>query len=224
MSDGREPPDYEAEVQAAARMNARYVRLRLSNGEAGLLKSIHGFAERFGYAESVIEEKVDSDEIFAAMFALEPSRQRIHEQIAAAWIRDLETVDDFHGPMARTGSDALYVTAGGIIGFTPGERAPRALSFMWTTGETEFFALHTYTKEAGGYQDARARELLSPLEYFRLGSDRPETALVLIADGEYYTPEVLGELRQSTRTEPPLSYVCPIGELPAILASHAYPD
>ena len=217
------PPDYEAEVQALAKVNARYVGVRLSNRDAGLLNSIRTWADRFGYSQSEIEDKIRSDPIFAAVFAHEPSRQRVHEQIAADWITGLETVDGLER-LARSGSDALYVLEQGTIGYSPSWRAARALNFMWTTGTTEFFGLHTYTRQSGGSQTSRVRELAQALEYFQLGAERSEVALVLITDGSYYTTEMLDELRTFTRTEPPLSYVCRLEELPAILARHAYPE
>ena len=220
MCEPVSPPDYEEAVRRASRLNARRVGPALERSDNWIYEKVRDFAETFGFEESEVVSRMRSDPMLAAKFAKKPNRQRIHLSEAAPWISERDLVDDFRA-LKLFGNDALYVGRNGCITDRAARgRAPRALSFMWTTGETEFYALHDFTKESGGSQNARFREIRQVMRYFQRGGESAEVALVVITDGEYYTSEKIQELRALVRESPPLSYVCPIEELPAILERH----
>ena len=84
------PPDYEALVGSARMANAGKVAERLSQNDENILKRIRLFHKRFGFPEEEIKEKIRGDNMFAAHFAIDPSRQTIHEKIAEEWLKKLK--------------------------------------------------------------------------------------------------------------------------------------
>lgn len=212
----RPPPDYDKIEQKKWRENAKKVVSRLDNRDRNLAKRIQTFVSRFGYPRNQVEAKIRRDRLFASHFALEPRRTGLHENVAAKWINELDAVSNFE-TLSKSGKNAYYVTSDGEIRKGMEHPPTKSLDFMWTTGNTLFFATHKYTKESGGNQDSQFKEVRHLLELFQKGNISGDIVLIAIVDGPYYNSRRMDDLRRFTRERQPLSFAIPIEELPSLL-------
>jgi hypothetical protein len=214
----RPPPNYDEIERKRWSANAKQVLNRLRDGEKNLLKRIATFIDRFGFPEADVKEKIRSDSMFAAHFAMEPRRQGIHEKMAAQWIQDLDEVQDFK-TLPKSGQRAYYITSDGEIRLGMKPAPSKSLDFLWKTGDTTFYAAHKYTKEGGGNQDSQFIEMRNLLQHFMTGV-ATDSVLMVIVDGPYYTENRMKDLRRFARTTAPCSYAIPIQDVPTILKEY----
>ncbi len=212
----REGPDYHSIEIRKWRENAKDVTSRLGKREANLLKRIALFVRRFGFSRESVEEKIENDVMFAAHFAIEPRRQGIHEHAAAEWLEKLEGVENFV-KLPKSGPLALYITSDGEVRKGMKRAPSKSLDFHWRVGKRHYFASHKYTFEGGGNQDSQFKEMKDLLEKFQKGSASPNIALLVIADGPYYTESKMAELRRFTRSSAPLSHALSIDQIPSVI-------
>ena len=104
----------------------------LSTNQDDIIKNIQTFTDRFGFQESDVRKKIQTDNIFAAHFTKEPWRQGFHEKVAAEWIEELETVKAFE-TLKKRGRNAYYVTNHGFqpipsVAFRPTHASTNRLS------------------------------------------------------------------------------------------------
>lgn len=212
----RPPPDYTALEHQAWRTNASQVIARLEGDEPNLGKRIATFVRRFGFRVPEVREKIRSDPMFRAHFAIEPRRQGFHERIAAEWIRSLPEVGDFR-VLPKSGRNAVYITSDGEV--RRGLRKPpaKSLDFTWRAEGHRCYAAHKYTLEGGGNQDSQFNEMRSLLEHFQKAHADADIVLVVIVDGPYYTDAKMEQLRRFVRSSAPFSYAVPIEDLPDTL-------
>lgn len=155
MSDNPAPPDYDVIERQMWRDNAQEVLARLDADEPNLLQRIETYVQRFGYTDSQVRSKIRSDPMFAAIFAMEPRRQGLHEKKAAEWLRELPTVREF-ATLPKSGKNALYVTSDGEVKLGRDLQNPpsKSLDFRWRTGDLTCYGMHKFTKVGGGNQTA----------------------------------------------------------------------
>lgn len=179
-------PDFEKEFVKAIRDNLTMVIDLLDKNDAGLSKRIATFASRFDFAVAEVKKKIRKDEMFRAVFAKDPGKQKIHENIAAAYIARIPGVRDF----IQLGHDALVVFQGAVSSRKDVRRrgatmTAKTIDFMWEYKGKKIYASHKYTKQSGGAQDNQYRDLQ---EFIRQAneSNLPNTYFLAIADGKYY--------------------------------------
>jgi len=209
------PPDYNGIEAGRWRKNADDVLPRLQSRDKYLLKTIERFSRQFGYTKTEIEEKIKSDEKFAAWFAKQPGRQGIHEKIAEEWLNQNLGVKVEKLP--TSGKDAWYMDEGGkFVRWTEkGEPPSKSMDFKWNFGGITYFAMHKHTSGDGGGQDQSRKEIFKMLQMFSKAQDETKV-FIAIADGSHYTPDRMATLKKQTSRTPP-SYVVPIEEVPAII-------
>lgn len=212
------PPDYDAIELMAWRKNAKDVPARLSDNDKNILKRIGTYIERFGYPEDDVKEKINSDQMFAANFTLEPRRQGFHEKIAGEWIRNLDNVSDFR-ILPKSGKNAFHISSDGNVLKGIPNATSKSLDFIWKTGKIKVYAMHKYTKEGGGNQDSQYKEMVTLLKRFMECGDRG-CILIVIVDGKYYNKQKMEGLLDYTRSRPPKSYAVQIAEVPNILKEY----
>lgn len=210
------PPDYTALEHEAWKKNASQVVARLDEDEPNLLKRIATFVRRFGFHVHEVRQKILSDPMFRAHFAIEPRRQGFHEKIASKWIRSLPDISDFR-VLPKSGRNAVYITSDGEV--RQGLRKPpsKSLDFTWQADGRQFYAAHKYTLEGGGNQDSQFNEMRSLLEHFQKAHADSNIVLFVIVDGPYYTDAKMDDLRRFARSSAPFSYAVPIEDLPDTL-------
>ena len=214
------PPDWDGIEQRMWRANAKDVVAEARARSARLMKRVDLFVWRFGGTVDSVLAKIQDDPMFAAWFAKEPRRQSPHEQIAADYLQQFDSIVKFIR-LKQTGNLALYLNRDGEIvprNQIQGDRPSKALDFEWESPSgVRCLASHKYTKEGGGNQDSQFREQRTLLSNFQSRSTN-NTALFVICDGPYYDEQRMTTLRMQCRTNPPLSFACHIEEVSSIVA------
>lgn len=180
-------PDYEDAFVRAIRANLTKVIEQLDVRDAGLSKKIGTFASRFEFAVEAVEKKIRNDEMFRASFAKDPGKQKIHENIAAAFIERMPGVENFR----QLAHDGLVVIHGAVrsrkeVRAEGATARAKTIDFAWDLCGKKVYASHKYTKEGGGGQDNQYKDLQ---EFIREAneSNRNDAYFLAIADGNYYS-------------------------------------
>ena len=218
MSDFKKipPPNWEGEsLNRLWRENAAAVPDAVNARDRGMMKRIATYCRRFGYDCKRVIDKIISDEMFAAHFTKDPTKQGIHEKIAANYLRKFKCIDNFE-ILPRGGRGALFVDTEGVLRPYNKHQASaqdsKSLDFRWNTAGVTCYASHKYTKESGGAQDHQFRDQKRFLENFK-HHDNPQTVCFAICDGAYYTPDKMKELENETRDKAPLSFAVHIEDV-----------
>lgn len=179
-------PDYEGEFVRAIRVNLTRVIDQLDAKNKGLAKKVNTFASRFEFAVDAVEQKIREDEMFRAFFAKDPGKQKIHENIAAAFIHRMPKVENFN----QLAHDGLVVIQGAVrsrkdVRAEGATARAKTIDFSWDMCGKKVYASHKYTKHSGGAQDNQYRDLQ---EFIREAneSNRRDACFLAIADGDYY--------------------------------------
>lgn len=179
-------PDYEGAFMRAIRANLTKVIEQLDTGDSGLSKKIGTFASRFEFTVEAVEKKIRNDEMFRAFFAKDPGKQKIHENIAAAFIERMSGVEDFK----QLAHDGLVVVQGAVrsrkeVRAEGATARAKTIDFMWDLCGKKIYASHKHTKGGGGGQDNQYKDLQ---EFIREAneSNRHDAYFLAIADGDYY--------------------------------------
>lgn len=180
-------PDYEGDFVRAIRVNLTQVINQLDAKNEGLARKIGTFASRFEFAIDVVEQKIREDEMFRAFFAKDPGKQKIHENIAAAFITRIPLIENFE----QLAHDGLVVIQGAVrprkeVRAEGATARAKTIDFAWDTCGKKVYASHKYTKHSGGAQDNQYRDLQ---EFIREAneSNRRDAYFLAIADGDYYS-------------------------------------
>lgn len=200
--------------QQGWRKNARSVIANLQ--EKNITKKITTYAWRFGYNEEQIREKIRSDKMFAAHFATDPKKQKLHEVAAADWLAGIPSVEKFES-LPSSGRGSLYVTADGEIQEGRGRAPGKSLDFRWITKGKTCIASHKYTDQTGGAQDQQFNEMVELLKRFRNCAEA-DYVLIVIVDGPYYTEKKMQKLLDLIRNDKLRSFAVHIEQVPGILS------
>ena len=210
-----QPPDYEKIEKQLWRKNGNEVRYLLKNQDSGLLRRIQTFADRFGFDEAEVCEKINDDFMFACCFAKDAMRTGFHEKEAEKYLRMFPDLIRFFTSLPASGKNAKYVDRRGNIVTGKKPSGIKSLDFMWIAGNTHIrcLATHKFTREPGGSQDHQRDELIRLLQMFQ-NCDNENIALFAICDGPYYNARTLSILREHVRKESPYSFACSVGNVP----------
>ena len=211
-----EPPDYEGIVLNLWPERAKEVIPELRSNDELLLKRIRTFVERFQFPEADVKNEIMTNSMFAATFAKNPTRQKIHESIAVEWLN--KHLNSHVKLLPAAGKDALYITKDGNI-VQSSERkdgSSKSIDFRWKQGQYTVYATHKYTKDSGGAQDNQFADARKSLENF-LHADDQSIIFLAIVDGAYYNNKKMAELERVTRHEAPRSYAVHIEEVPDLM-------
>lgn len=174
---------YKGAVSQAWKKNIDQVRDLLSANDKKLLYKIQSASQRWDIPVSEIKESITKDRVAAAHFAVDPSKQKIHEKTAAEFIRNLDGVVDFNYPPNR----ALYVSNG--VPITGNELkiypAAKTVDFKWQYRTFKIYASHKYTHDSGGAQGNQYKDLQAFIRAC-YGSTDSKLRFIAIADGAFY--------------------------------------
>lgn len=212
----RAPPDYDLIEQLLWREQSREVVDVLDDDDQNILKKIRTYAWRFGYTEEEVKVHIRKDAMFAAWFTKEPQRMKLHEKVAAEWLKDIDQIDGFES-LPTGGQNAWYIATDGELRRGKKPTGVKSLNFRWKTGKYRIFASHKYTKESGGNQDSQFREAQAMLRYFQQCAVDNHTVVLAIVDGPYYTPAKMTQLHRFERLFPPFSKALSVEKVPDFL-------
>ena len=182
----KQPPDYEKEYAEALRRNHDYVISSLDAKDEDMFLKIDNFCAKHGFDRERVMKLMRTEEYFRAVFAIDPAKQKIHENTAAKFIESLSEIKDFkqlgHSDMALFHGAVMPKKELKKLG---GHGTAKTIDFSWTTKGKKIYASHKYTRESGGAQDNQYEDLK---EFIREAnfSDLSDTFFVAIADGDYY--------------------------------------
>ena len=161
---------------------------------------ISNWANKFGYSFNEIKEKIINDEVFRCVFAKDPAKQNLYQNLASKYISSLDIVENFK-VLPAGGKDAVYLTNGKILKgnlLKNQSKDIKSIDFMWNCKNITFYASHKYTEMNGGAQDNQYKDIQDFLHH---SIDCNEKRLQRLTDGK-------------------TSFVLNIQELPAFLRGH----
>ena len=148
---------------------------------------ISNWANKFGYSFDEIKEKIINDEIFRCVFAKDPAKQNLYQNLAAQYIESLNIVENFI-VLPSGGKQAVYLRNGKILTGDVLQRQSKdikSIDFMWNVKELTFYASHKYTEMNGGAQDNQYKDIQDFLRHAR-DCNSKNTIFLAICDGDYY--------------------------------------
>ena len=174
---------YKKAVAQAWKKNIAQVRDLLIANDKKLLYKIQSASQRWNIPVSEIKESITKDRVAAAHFAVDPSKQKIHEKTAAEFIRNLNGIVDFN----LLPNKALYVSKG--VPITGDELkiypAAKTIDFKWQYRTFKIYASHKYTHDSGGAQGNQYKDLQAFIRAC-YGSTDSKLRFIAIADGAFY--------------------------------------
>ena len=148
---------------------------------------ISNWANKFSYSFDEIKEKIRNDEIFRCVFAKDPSKQNLYQNLASEYIQSLDIVENFK-ILPAGGKDAIYLTNGKILSgdlLKKQSKDIKSIDFMWNCKDFIFYASHKYTEMNGGAQDNQYKDIQDFLNHSRDCNEK-NTIFLAICDGNYY--------------------------------------
>lgn len=177
--------NYKKEYKNKVAENVNNVLTEL-NTEQMRVKIVN-WANKFGYSFDAIKEKIINDEIFRCIFAKDPNKQNLHQNLAAKYIESLSRISNFK-ILPSGGDNAIYLTNGKIF---EGQKLKhkskdiKSIDFTWNTSKYKFYASHKYTNDEGGAQDNQYKDIQDFLNHARDCNEK-NVIFLAICDGDYY--------------------------------------
>ena len=172
---------YKKQIQ----INVKEVLKDIDTNEMRL--KISNWADKFGYNFEEIKDKVINDEIFRCVFAKEPSRQNIYQNIAAKIIESVNGIKNFK-VLPSGGKNAYFIINGNIFkgeNLISKNQDAKSIDFYFEYGNFQFYVSHKYTKDEGGAQDNQYKDIQEFLKNSR-DTSLKNTIFLAICDGDYY--------------------------------------
>jgi len=148
---------------------------------------ISNWANKFGYSFNEIKGKIINDEVFRCVFAKDPAKQNLYQNLASKYISSLDIVENFK-VLPAGGKDAVYLTNGKILKgnlLKNQSKDIKSIDFMWNCKNLTFYASHKYTEMNGGAQDNQYKDIQDFLHHSRDCNEK-NTIFLAICDGDYY--------------------------------------
>ncbi len=177
--------NYQKEYKKQIKTNVSKVVSQIDDKQMKI--KIKNWAEKFGYSFNTIKNKILKDEAFRCIFAKDPAKQNIYENVASEYISSFDNVQEFK-KLPSAGDDALYLSNGKLLkGSELKNQAKdtKSIDFSWITNQTTVYASHKYTKDEGGAQDNQYADIQEFLKNARDCSLK-NVMFIAICDGEYY--------------------------------------
>ena len=187
MPRNRLPPNYEKEFIRQLQLNDGEVVRLLAGKDPGMVKKIHTFATRHNFSVTEVVKKIQKDPLLRGFFAKDPAKQKIHENIAARYVKKIKGITRFR----QLGHAELALLRGAIIPYKEvrrrgGTSRAKTIDFSWDFCGKEFYASHKYTRgRSGGSQGSQYKDLQ---EFIREANEslNSQQFFVAICDGDYY--------------------------------------
>ena len=220
-------PDYEALVQHARLANVEKLRGQLNSKQVEF--KLASWARRYGVEPEFVRYKTLTDDLFAVQFAADPSKQSIHQKIAAAHIQKLPLVQGFEALPAGGDTAEFLVSGLVVLGKSLKEatnRHGKSIDFKWGISaggeQLTVYITHKHTTSEGGSQDNQFADVKAFLEEAQRCKN-VDVAFIALCDGPYYSErEFSGHPSRiaAMRADYPglRSRICDIQKLPNVYA------
>jgi hypothetical protein len=175
--------DYQSEYKKQLKINISLVRSEIDNPDFVL--KIKNHAEKFNREPSEIREKIMTDDMYAEIFAKDPSKQNIYEKLAADYISKLKYISDFKN---LPNNAKIFVCDGVIV--NKRQNDVKSIDFYFKVGNKNIYVSHKYIKATyGGAQDNQyndVRNFLKNCNKINSGDDY----FISICDGPYFESKI----------------------------------
>lgn len=183
--------DYEKKIRIRQEENVKKVRENISSPE--MQKKIINFSSKYNLNKRYVEQKIIDDYSFRVQFAIDPSRQSYHEDIAYDYLKDLEIANKCIR-LPASGGNAKYVTENGIVNGSLGKKISnsKSIDFEFEIDNVKIYISHKYTKDDGGAQDNQFNDIKLFINDVNLMlnnniSNKYENKIfIALVDGPYY--------------------------------------
>lgn len=179
--------DFEKEVSKRLQENIREVRDSLDTED--IHNKIINYSNKYKLEPNYIHQLILDDINFASIFAKDPARQSIHENIVADYIKDLDVVKRAGSfkKLHSGGKNAKYATTHGVLKKKDGTKS---IDFEIRIKEEVVYATCKYTKDEGGSQDNQYADVRSYVQnVLKMTSQnykKENEHFIAIVDGGYY--------------------------------------
>lgn len=185
--------DYKSEELKRRQQNTKKLRDSLSNNKVD--KSLHekivNFCEKHSLEYELIKYKIIHDDLFVLNFIKDPTKQSIHQELAAAYIKKIPGVSSFQ-TLPAGGKNALYVINGIVLPESMKKNSSsnvKSIDFEWIYTnhigqKIKCYASHKYTHAEGGAQDNQYHDATSFLS--NAMGHQGNDFFYAICDGDYY--------------------------------------
>lgn len=175
--------DYQKEYKKQLQKNISLVRSQIENPDFVLKITNH--AEKFNRSFDEVKDKIMSDDMYAEIFAKDPSKQNIYEKLAAKYISNLDNVSNFRNLPNNT---KMFIVDGFVV--KKRKNDVKSIDFHFKIGEKNIYASHKYIKATnGGAQDNQYKEVrnfLRNCNKINSGND----FYIAICDGPYLETKI----------------------------------
>jgi hypothetical protein len=244
----------EKNIDKAWQVNRKLVLQNLSNHsleeleevDPQLVKRLSSHGKKYGYSSEEVYNQARSNKYFGEVFAVDPKKQNIYENLAFERIKQNSSVSSLIKPpgggvdsIVVEESTGLLTTRGKLQeSGREGSETTKSVDFVWLAHNTLFVASHKYTQESGGGQNHQRDDLAkflnavpektqyaSPSSILYHHTDDTPRAVVFIAfaDGPYYKEASTGagtKLDQlKARSEGHNKHVISMDSLPDLIAA-----
>lgn len=178
--------DYVGPYRKALEENVAEVKQAVLQHDPAMQIKIRNYSERFNLPIKFVEHKILRDNVFANQFAKDPSKQSLHQTVAAEFIESITDVVNF-AQLPVGGGGAYYICEDGVVrkGGTALRGLTKSIDFYWEYDGRRYFAAHKHTSDEGGAQDNQFKDLTEFLKNANK-STVADTFFIAIGDGEYY--------------------------------------
>lgn len=176
--------DYESAYKIALDQNISEVREAILEDDPSMRVKLENYAEKFGIPIRFLKHKILSDNLFANSFIKDPSKQSLHQKVAADFIESINCVEDFC-QLPAGGQNARYICDDGTVRMGENSGQAKSIDFYWVYDGNIYYAAHKHTSEEGGAQDNQFKDLQLFLENASK-SKLASTFFLAIGDGDYY--------------------------------------
>jgi len=214
--------NYKKLYQEQLQKNLQNVLKELETKDMQL--KIDNWANKFGYSFDGIKKKIIDDKIFRCVFAKDPAKQNLYQNIASKYINSLEIVKNFQ-VLPAGGDNAIYLTNGKILkgsSLKNQSKDIKSIDFVWNCKNLTVYTSHKYTEISGGAQDNQYKDIQDFLNHARDCNER-NVIFLAICDGDYYlqkdskTDDETKIKRLQRLTDNKTSFVLRINELNSFL-------
>ena len=176
--------DYETLFKEQYKANVRDTPRIARSGEID--EKIKNFCQLHGFEKEEVLEQIETNNIVAACFAINPNKQNFYERTAGDFIEKINGVTEFEIlPTNKLVVSNGAVTSKNDLDKQGGSTTAKTIDFTWKYGGAKFYASHKYTKQEGGAQGNQYKDLQAFITEARQTTLK-NTYFIAIADGDFY--------------------------------------
>jgi hypothetical protein len=171
--------DYQAEYRKQLQKNIQLVRKEIDNPDFVL--KIRNHAEKFDREYDEVKNKILNDDMYAEIFAKDPAKQNIYENLASEYLKQNTSIKNFKNLPNNT---KKFIVNGELT--TERQNDVKSIDFEFNYMDKNIYVSHKYIKALnGGAQDNQYNDIRN----FLRNCNKCESGtnyFIAICDGPYF--------------------------------------